>query len=806
MGGTQHATRGGGGKSPSKSVKTAKGRTMKKSKSKMPTTKSKKSTIKVPYKTIVKRDGVAEPFDAERIVVAVTKSMNTSGEFQAGAPEMIRDKVLQNLLDLHQGDKKYIPTVEEVQDLVEKQLILANFVATSKGYILYREKHSKMREEGRQVPEEVRALVAESKQYFQNALSEFVYYTTYSKWIPEKGRRESWSETVDRYIGFMRDNIGDKLKEEEYAEVRKYMLNMWALGSMRLLWSAGPAAKKSNVCGYNCSYVAPSKWQDFGETMYILMCGTGLGFSCEQQTVGLLPMIKRQSGDVLDTHVVVDSREGWADAMVHGMKTWAEGKDVSFDYSKIRPAGARLVTMGGRASGPDPLRNLLSFTRERMLSRQGRRLNPIDVHDIVCKIGEVVVAGGVRRSALISISDLDDSEMKKAKNGQFYLNNPERSMANNSAAYNEKPTVGEFLNEWNNLVQSGSGERGIWNRGALQNQLPVRRWKVFEKDSHYSGVNPCGEIVLKSKQFCNLSEVVARKEDTEKILMNKVRVATILGTYQASLTKFGYLSKEWQENCEEEALLGVSITGQWDCPALRNQSTFRKLKEVAIETNREYAKRFGINPSTSITCTKPSGNGSQLFNSSSGMHPRHSQYYIRRVRIEAHNPLFHMLRDAGIPHHPEVGQTAETATTWVVEFPVKAPDGSVYKDDLTSIQQLEYWKLVKQNFTEHNPSSTISVGEDEWLKVANWVYENWEIVGGLSFLPRSNHVYRLAPYEAITEEHYLSLVNKFPDIDFSKLVLYEYDDNTQGAKELACVSGTCEIDIVPTTETKTKKA
>jgi len=436
----------------------------------------------------------------------------------------------------------------------------------------------------------------------------------------------------------------------------------------------------------------------------------------------------------------------------------------------------------------------LDFTRERVLARQGRRLKTIDAHDIICKIGEVVVAGGVRRSALISLSDLDDMEMREAKNGQFYLNNPERSMANNSATYNEKPTMDQFLDEWVNLAKSGSGERGIFNRAGLKSQLPTRRWKGFVKDWETSGTNPCGEIILKSKQFCNLSEVVARPNDTEETLMDKVRVATILGTYQATLTKFPYLSRRWKENCEEESLLGVSITGQFDCPALQKPAVFRKLKEVAIETNRRYAEKFGINPSTCITTVKPSGNGSQLFDSSSGMHPRHAPYYIRRVRVESHNPLFRMLKDMGVPHHPEVGQDPDSATTYVLEFPVKAPKSRVFKDDLTALEQLEYWKMVKENYTEHNPSTTISVGADEWLRVGNWVYENWEIVGGLSFLPRSNYVYRLAPYEAITEEQYQEMANKFPEIDFGKLVLYEKEDNTEIKKELACVAGVCEID------------
>ncbi|MEK7650670.1 MAG: ATP cone domain-containing protein [Patescibacteria group bacterium] len=763
------------------------------------TTVAKKSSKSVKFfKQIKKRDGSVVLFEEKRIAVAVSKAMKASGEGDEKSAAQVARGVARDLqAEAKKVGKTYLPTVEGVQDLVEKQLIAHNFAKVAKAYILYRERRAEVRREKGEVPKEVRDLATESKQYFRNQLSEYVYYTTYSRWLEDKNRRETWVETVQRYIDFMQTNLGDKLKAKEYEEVREYMLGMKALGSMRLLQFAGKAASSSNVAAYNCAYIAPSAWQDFGEIIYILMRGTGIGYSVEEQTVGQLPIIKRQTGAKPSTYVVPDSAEGWADALVHGLKVWSSGNDVIFDYSQLRPRGARLKTMGGRSSGPDPLRSLLNFARERVLARQGRRLKTIDAHDIICKIGEVVVAGGVRRSALISLSDLDDAEMRSAKNGQFYLNQPQRSMANNSVAYNEKPTMDQFLDEWINLAKSGSGERGIFNRGGLKAQLPTRRWKIFEKDKDTSGTNPCGEIVLKSKQFCNLTEVVARPEDTEESLMEKVRIATILGTYQATLTKFPYLSKEWKQNCEEEALLGVSITGQWDAPALRNPIVFRKLREVALETNRRYAERFGINRSTCITTVKPSGNGSQLFDSSSGMHPRHSPYYIRRVRIESHNPIFRMLKDMGVPYNPEVGHDPATATTFVLEFPIKAPKSKVYKDDLTALEQLEYWKMVKENYTDHNPSTTISVGEDEWLRVGNWVYENWDMIGGLSFLPRSNHVYRLAPYEAITEEQYNELSKKFPPIDFSKLVLYEGEDNTEVKKELACASGTCEIDIVP---------
>ncbi len=740
---------------------------------------------------IIKRDGRVVEFDPKKIIEAIYRSGQDTSEFGREEAARLAWEVVQELERVYDGHT--MPTVEQVQDIVELTLMHSKWLKTAKAYILYRDEHAKLRKAKRSVPEEVRKLAAESKQYFRNQLSEFVYYSTYSKWLPDQGRRETWLETVQRYIDFMRENLGEKLTPQEYEDVRLGMLKMETLGSMRLLWGAGKAARTTNVCAYNCSFIAPTQWQDFGEIMYVLMCGTGVGFSVERQTVEQLPIVRRQAGVKLFTHKVVDSKEGWADAFVLGLNAWSEGKDIDFDYSLVRPQGARLKTMGGRASGPGPLKALMEFSRDKLLSRQGRRLTTLDVHDIICKIGEVVVMGGVRRSALISLSDLDDRDMQEAKNGQFYLKHPERAMANNSAVYNEKPSLTLFLDEWVNLVKSGSGERGIFNRGSLEKQLPVRRWPVFAPDAQTCGTNPCGEIILKSKQFCNLTEVVARPEDTEESLMRKVRLATILGTYQASLTKFPYLSQEWKQHCEEEALLGVSITGQWDCPVVRKPEVLRKLKELAVEVNREYARKFGINPSTCITCVKPSGNTSQLTDASSGMHPRHAQYYVRRVRIESHNPLFHMMRDMGVPYHPEVGQVDGSASTYVLEFPMKAPEGAILRKDLSAMDLLEHWRTLKTNYTEHNPSTTISVGSDEWLKVGNWVYENWDMVGGLSFLPKDEHVYQLAPYEEITKEKYDEIVKKFPTIDFSNVVAYEYDDETEGSKELACVSGACEL-------------
>lgn len=755
------------------------------------------------FEQVRKRDGRIVPFDQAKITSAIAKAMHVTGETKTkDDAEKVSEQVVVALSK--RFPKEHIPTIEEIQDVVEQELILMDFARTAKAYILYRADRAEIREKKREIPQRVKELAEASKKYFKNQLAEFVYYRTYSNWIPEEGRRETWIETVGRYVGFMKENLGDKLTEKEYEEVREAILNQEAMPSMRLLQFAGKAARATNVCAYNCSFTAPEKLEDFAEIMYISMAGTGAGFSVESQNVQKLPQIKAQTGKKLPTHVIGDSKEGWCDALTLGLKSWFDGKDVDFDFSQLRPAGARLKTMGGKSSGPEPLRSLLAFARAKIISRQGRRLSNIDVHDICCKIGEVVVAGGVRRSAMISLSDLDDPEMRNAKTGQFYFTQPQRSMANNSAVYTHKPDATEFLEEWLSLAKSGTGERGIFNRGSLVYQIPERRKKVLKDTINRLGTNPCGEILLQPKQFCNLSEIVARAEDTEETLMKKMRIATILGTYQSTLTNFPYLSKEWKQNCERERLLGVSITGQWDCPAVREPHTLEKLRDYSIKVNEEYAKRFGVNPSTSITCTKPSGTVSQTVDSASGLHPRHAKYYIRRVRIAGTDALFQMMKDQKFTYHPEVGQSLSAATTYVLEFPVKAPDGAVTKDDLTAIDQLNHWKMVKQHYTEHNPSVTISVGENEWVAVASWLYENWDMIGGLSFLPREDHAYLLAPYEEISRERYEEMAARMPSIDFSQVLLYEKDDSTDVKKELACAGGVCEIDDIPTEAAATK--
>ena len=745
---------------------------------------------------IQKRDGMIVPFDEKRIVRAIFRAMNVAQEGNEQKASLVMEKVLEALLTvkMERKQKIFIPSVETIQDIVENELIAAQFSQTAKAYILYRKERSLVREKVGFVPERVKELATESKKYFRNPLAEFVYYRTYSKWIAEEGRRETWVETVDRYMSFMKENLGSGLSEKEYEEVREAILKQEAMPSMRLLQFAGKAARRTNVCAYNCSFIAPRTFQDFAEIMYISMCGTGVGWSVESENIQALPQILRHTGKKLPTHTIPDSKEGWADAFTLGMKTWFEGSDIAFDYSLIRPAGSRLKTMGGKSSGPEPLRSLLDFTRERIIRKQGRHLTNLDAHDIICKIGECVVAGGVRRSAMISLSDLDDESIRDSKKGQFYLSEGQRMLANNSAVYLEKPSAEEFLDEWTALMKSGSGERGIFNRGGLAKTLPKRRLDQWKGGIYPSwGTNPCGEIILQSKQFCNLSEVVARAEDTEETLLKKVRIATILGTYQSTLTYFPYLSREWKQNCEKERLLGVSITGQWDSKVARDPEVLEKMKTSAIEINKKLAKRLGVNQSVCITCVKPSGTVSQTVDCASGMHPRHAPYYIRRIRISATDALFKMLRDQGVPYLPEVGQTTENATTFVFEFPMKAPDGAICRDDIDAIKQLEHWKVVKEHYTEHNPSVTISVGEDEWIKVGNWVYENWDIVGGLSFLPRSNHVYQLAPYETINKERYLEMLKNTGHLDFSKIVTYEVDDETEVKRELACVAGVCDI-------------
>ena len=744
--------------------------------------------------TVTKRNGEVVDYDVKKVVNAISKCFDQTqegGEVDAMKVAIKVDKELNFIMSRSQYSSV---SVEKIQDLVEKHLMLEDYVVSAKSYILYRNERNQTRTSESLLTPEVKELFDQSKTYFRNSLAEFVYYRSYSKWIDEKNRRETWVETVARFMDYMKEVLGSKLSDVEYAKIHAAILTQKVIPSMRLLWAAGPAARKTNVAAYNCSYIAITDLRDFAEIMYVAMCGTGVGYSVENKFISKLPEIKIQTGKVMPTHIVEDSKEGWADAYHLALKTWFEGNDISFDYSKIRPKGARLHTMGGRASGPAPLIDLMNFTKEIVLRRQGQKLDSLEVHDIACKVGEIVIMGGVRRSAMISLSDLGDEKLRHAKDGQFWNTAPQRIMANNSAVYEVKPSSQDFLKEWTSLALSGSGERGIFNRGGLLAQLPQRRIDSFDEGNPSDwGTNPCGEITLRSKQFCNLTSIVIREEDTVETMLENIELASLLGTFQATLVDFPYLSKEWHDNCVKEALLGVSLTGYFDNALAREEKNLVLMREKAVEVNKIYAERFGINQSTCVTCIKPSGNSSQLLDTSSGMHPRYSHYYIRRVRVSSTDPIYKMMKDQGIPCKPEVGQTEETATSWVLEFPIKAPEGAIVKDDVSALEMLEEWKKLKVSFTEHNPSVTIYVGNDEWISVANWVYENWDIVGGLSFLPRSDFVYQLAPYEEITKEQYEEMAGQIKEIDFSRMVIYENEDQTQGSKELACAGGNCEI-------------
>lgn len=1008
--------------------------------------------------TITKRDGKVVPFDKSRIQNAIQKAFNATKEEHTDAtvPNLV-ERVVYRLglcADV---------TVEECQNIVEEELMNAGRKKTAKAYILYREDRARIR--GTQIDEEWKTQANNAVNYFPSVYNYIVYLRTYSKWLENKGRRETWPETVTRFMDFMKSVVKDMLSSHEYDEIEQAILHMEVMPSMRMLQFAGEAVKRNNVCAYNCSYVAPTRLSDFHDTMMVLMCGTGAGFSVENKYVSQLPTIQEQTGEVLPTHVVGDSREGWCSAFLLGLETWYAGKDITFDYSQVRKAGARLKISGGRASGPGPLKELLDFARSLILDKQGGKLTSINVHDLMCKIGNIVVVGGVRRclakgskvssrrclvsiedvkvgmevvtekgfekvtavfdqgeqeviciyhdegfvkctpnhriaigsiddyewieagnlkvgdrlirmdrydslgpvilnqakiltiqkagmahtydievendhcffcddilvhnSSLISISDLSDEAMRNAKIGQFWIKHGDRFMANNSAAYNEKPTDTELLTEWLSLVISETGERGIFNRSNLFSQLPERRIKLLGELIKDMGTNPCvtgdtkiltvdgeiaakdlvgkkvdlivdgerkkmlsdgfyptgtkdtielvtedgdtieatlnhpfwvidrdgnrekvmlglidsdyiidmnfcmndgrvakvkkfsyryskdvydvtveghtfvangfltgncGEILLLPREFCNLTSAILRPTDTRETIIRKIRLASIIGTFQSMLTDFKNISPEWKTLAELERLLGVSITGQRDCRYLQeNVELLDILKLVAVDTNKEYAKRFGINQSSAVTTVKPEGTTSQMLGTSSGLHGRPAPYYIRRIRINATDPLAALLIEHGVPHHPETNQSIENCITWVFEFPQKAPEGTICKKDLSVLDQLNYWKEVKVRYTEHNPSCTIDVRSHEWITALNWVKENWEIVGGLSFLPLDERIYPLAPEEEITREEYEKRVAEMPEIDFSRLILYEKEDKTERKGNWACIGDKCEM-------------
>jgi ribonucleoside-diphosphate reductase alpha chain len=625
----------------------------------------------------------------------------------------------------------------------------------------------------------------------------FIHISRYARWIEEKNRRETWTETVERYINFMKDhlilNYGYSPNAKIFDEVKDAILNHRIMPSMRALMTAGPALERDHIAAYNCSFIAVDSLRAFDEAMYVLMNGTGVGFSVESKYLEELPVIAESFNQTATTIVVEDSKLGWAKAFKELIALLSQGQIPQWDMSKVRPAGARLKTFGGRASGPGPLSALFTFTTDIFRNAAGRRLKPIEAHDLMCKVGEVVVVGGVRRSALISLSNLDDFEMAKAKSGSWWETQPQRSLANNSAVYNTKPNTAQFLREWRNLYESKSGERGIYNMDSVRKHVE----SFGRRDTtQLAGTNPCGEIILRTNEFCNLTEVVISAEDTREDLMEKVRLATILGTWQSTLTNFKYLRKTWKDNCEEERLLGVSLTGIYGNKitstagkALEQLLTDMRLESVKINDNE--AKKLNINPSVSITCVKPSGTVSQLVGVSSGIHPWYSDYYIRSVRGSNNDPLTQFLKDSGIPNEPDVMKPDETT---VFYFPQKAPKNATVTKDLTAIDHLEMWKTYRTYWTEHNPSVTINVHEDEWLKVGAWVFDNFDSIGGISFLPASEHTYKQAPYQEISKDEYEEWVKKSPStIQWEMLSIYETEDGTTGTQELSCVAGQCEI-------------
>lgn len=637
--------------------------------------------------------------------------------------------------------------------------------------------------------------------FFPTLYQEYIHLSRYSRWLPEKNRRENWGETIDRYFKFFDEHLEEmnkfKLDADTRKELKDAVLSLEIMPSMRCLMTAGEALKRENVAGYNCSYIAVDNPRSFDEILYVLMNGTGVGFSVESKYVDQLPVVEDEFFESDTTIVVADSKLGWAKSLKELIQLLYSGQVPKWDVTKVRPAGSPLKTFGGRASGPEPLVQLFEFCVTTFKKSAGRRLTTLECHDIVCKIADVVVVGGVRRSALISLSDLNDDRMRTAKSGAWWEDNIQRALANNSFVAKEKPDVGVFLKEWLSLYESKSGERGIFSRKASKNQAE----KFGRRDpNHDFGTNPCSEIILRSREFCNLTEAVVRSSDSVEDLKRKVRLATILGTIQATLTNFKYLSKKWKENCEEERLLGVSLTGIMDNSFTNGKAgegledLLKELRRIAEETNKEWSKNIGINPSAAITCVKPSGTVSQLVDSASGIHARHAPFYIRTIRADKKDPLAHLMRDMGFPVEDDVSKPNHT---YVFSFPMKAPENAIYRKDMSAIEQLEIWLTYQRYWCEHKPSITVTVKEDEWPAVGGWVWNHFDEMSGVSFLPYSEHVYKQAPYQDIDKIEYEEFLKKMPDpkeVDWTLLQHYEKYDATTGTQELACTSASgCEL-------------
>jgi len=644
------------------------------------------------------------------------------------------------------------------------------------------------------------ALAREEKPVSQlpSNYQQFIHLSRYSRFMWEQGRRETWAETVQRYVDFFYEHLRETTKwradKATMEEIASAIYGLQVMPSMRCMMTAGEALKRENVAGYNCSFVAVNRVQAFDEILYILMNGTGVGFSVERQHVRHLPTVAEEFFPSDITILVQDSKLGWAKAFKEVVSLLYQGQVPKWDLSRVRPAGSPLKTFGGRASGPEPLDKLFRFSVDLFKRAAGRKLSSLECHDLVCMIADVIVVGGVRRSALISLSNLSDDRMRSAKSGQWWTDTPYRRLANNSAAYTEKPEIGVFMDEWKSLYESKSGERGIFNREAAQKH--IRALETGRDADHEFGTNPCGEILLRDREFCNLSEVVIRPTDGLHELERKVRLATIIGTWQSTLTDFKYISKKWRDNCEEERLLGVSLTGIMDSRYMSENRpelvpVLHELRKTAHETNQEWAKKLGVPASKAVTCIKPSGTVSQLVDTGSGIHPRHSRHYVRRVRADVKDPLAKMMVDQGFKHQPDVMAPEHTL---VFEFPIKTSGDAVFRDDMTAVEHLELWRTYRNHWCDHNPSITVTVREHEWMEVGAWVYKHFDEMTGVSFLPHSDHVYQQAPYEEIDEATYNRMLAEQPVVDWLKLTDYEKTDNTIGSQELACSANTgCEI-------------
>ncbi len=730
---------------------------------------------------IIKRNGSYVAFDTKRITRAVTRCYESLENYPLTPIEDIVAAVV-NMIAAKFVERT--PSVEEVQDMVESALLSAGEFEAARHYIVYREEHAKHRVI---VPADVQAAFDRDKEFFPTDLQRFMFYDKYSRYNWELGRRETWVETVDRVVDYLITLSKGVLGRSVYDRIHEAIRTMRVMPSMRLLAMAGPAAERNSASIYNCSHLPVRDVDAFAEAMLISMAGCGVGYSVERENVEQFPRIKRQTGVKRPVHVVDDSTEGWAEALRYGLQTWFEGEDVEYDYSRVRPAGTPLLTKGGRASGPEPLRAVLDFCRAKLLSRQGSFLRTIDAHDMMCVTGGAAVSGGVRRTAMIAIFDYDDAEMRTCKDGTKLDANPWRWNANNSAVWPTEIDQIDLVDQMTEMYRNRRGEPGIFSRANANSSKPERR-----KEGMF-GPNPCGEIDLRPYEFCNLSIAVARPDDTLDTLRDKVEIATIIGTIQSLATNFPGLRPDWKENCEDERLLGVDISGQQDCPVVQSAGVLEALRHEAVMTNQMYATALGIRFSAAVTCNKPNGNSSQLLNCSSGIHARWAPFYIRNVRVSPHTPLYRVLRNAGVPMHPENGQTEQNATSWVVHFPVKSPDGAKTRKDYSAVEQCEYWLLNKTHWAEHNPSVTITYQPDELLAVIAWVWEHRYVIGGMAFLPADDAQYAQMPYEEITAEEYEKAVGEFPSIDFSLLYGYEQTDMTESASTVACMSGQCEI-------------